>query len=74
MSGWKVKVVEAGKSPRFYAVAEADPRVALIRTSETLNAIPPRDRVETVEPLSTLVLEQLGVPAGKLKEMLDVSQ
>lgn len=70
MSGWLIKINEwTEPTPiRLFAVAESDPRLALIAVQKLTNAAPKR-RVETVRPLPSETLSEFGLKAGQVIDL-----
>jgi len=70
MNGWLVKIsgwAEPG-SVRLFAAAESDPRLALVAVQKVTEAAP-QLRVETVGPLSSRTIHQLGLEAGQTLDL-----
>ena len=66
MSGWLIKITGwEGEGPiRLFAVAEAEPQIALIAVQKVTDAAP-KLRVETVGPLSSQTIRKLRLKAGQ---------
>ena len=60
MSGWLIKITGwEGEGPiRLFAVAEAEPQIALIAVQKVTDAAP-KLRVETVGPLSSQTMPSI---------------
>jgi len=69
MSAWLVRIVDWGEPRvepvviRLFAAAESDPRDALIAVQNVTNAAP-KQRIETVGPLSAQTVRKLGLKPG----------
>jgi hypothetical protein len=70
MSGWLIKITGwEGEGPiRLFAAAEPDPRFALIAVQKVSDAAP-KLRVETVGPLSSQTIRQLGLESGQALDL-----
>jgi len=69
--GWLVKIrswAEKPESVQLFAVAETDPHRALIAVQNITNAAP-KLRVETMGPLSSRTIRQLGLEAGQALDL-----
>ena len=70
MSGWLIKIGGwAEPAPiRLFAAAETDPKLALVAVQKITDAAP-QMRVETVGPLSSRTIRQLGIEAGQALDL-----
>jgi hypothetical protein len=70
MSGWLIKITGwEGEGPiRLFAVAEPDPRLALIAVQKVTDAAP-KLRVDTVGKLSAQTIGKLGLEAGQTLDL-----
>ena len=70
MNGWLIKIsVSEGQGPiRFFAVAETDPKLALVAVQKLTNAAP-KLRVETLGQLSSQTIHKLGLEAGQALDL-----
>ena len=68
--GWLIKISgwEEPGPIRLFAAAEPDPRLALVAVQKVTDAAP-RLRVETVGPLSSQTIRQLGLEAGQALDL-----
>jgi hypothetical protein len=70
MGGWLIKVWGwEGEGPiRLFAVAEAEPRLALVAVQKMTDAAP-KLRVDTVGQLSSEIVRKLGLAPGQAIEL-----
>ena len=70
MSGWLIKISgwELPEPIRLFAAAETDQRAALVAVQNVTDAAP-KQRVETVGPLSAQTLQKLGLERGHVLEL-----
>jgi hypothetical protein len=70
MNGWLIKISGwSDPTPvRLFAAAETDQRAALVAVQNVTNAAP-KERVETVGPLSHETLRKLGLEGGQVLEL-----
>jgi hypothetical protein len=70
MSGWLIKIIgwEKPEPVRLFAVAESDPRDALVAVQKVTDAAP-RLRVETVGQLSPQTIRLLGLEPGQVLDL-----
>jgi hypothetical protein len=69
--GWLVKIrgwAESEEAVWLFAVAETDPRRALMAVQKITNAAP-NLRVETMGPVSSRTIRQLGLEAGQALDL-----
>jgi hypothetical protein len=70
MSGWLIKI-SGWKEPtpiRLFAAAESDQQAALVAVQKVTNAAP-KERVETVGPLSCETVRKLGLKQGQALDL-----
>ncbi len=65
MSAWLIRIVDWGEPLviRLFAAAERDPHAALVAVQNLTNAAP-KQRIETVGPLSAQTIRKLGLEPG----------
>ena len=70
MSGWLIRISGwGGAEPlRLFAAAEIDPRGALVAVQNATDAAP-KQRVETVAPLSPQTIRKLGLEPGQVLDL-----
>ena len=70
MSGWLIKISgwEGPEPIRLFAAAEIDPRAALVAVQNATDAAP-KQRVETVAPLSPQTIRKLGLEPGQVLDL-----
>lgn len=70
MSGWLIRISgwETPEPVRLFAVAESDPRAALVAVQRVTEAAP-RLRVDTVGQLSAQTLRTLGLEPGQVRDL-----
>lgn len=70
MSGWLIRITgwETLDSVRLFAVAESDPRAALVAVQKVTDAAP-KLRVETVGQLSPQTVRRLGLEPGQALDL-----
>ena len=77
MSGWLIRIAEWDRPGlvrdkpeplRLFAVAESDPRAALVAVQNATDAAP-KQRVETVGQLSAQTLRTLGLESGQVLDL-----
>jgi hypothetical protein len=70
MGGWLIRIAgwAAPEPVRLYAVAEGDPRAALVAVQKLTNAAP-KLRVETVGQLSQQTIRRLCLEPGQVLDL-----
>jgi hypothetical protein len=70
MNGWLIKISGWNEPTpiRLFAAAESDQRVALVAVQNVTNAAP-KERVETVGPLSPETVRKLALERGQVLEL-----
>jgi hypothetical protein len=74
MSAWLIRIVDWGESRaeptviRLFAAAESDSRAALVAVQKLTNAAP-KQRIETVGPLSEQTVRKLGLEPGRALDL-----
>jgi hypothetical protein len=70
MSGWLIRITgwESQERVRLFAVAESDPRMALVAVQKVTDAAP-KLRVETVGQLSAKTISLLGLQPGQALDL-----
>jgi hypothetical protein len=70
MDGWLIRISGWQKPEpiRLFAAAESDQRAALVAVQNVTNAAP-RERVETVGPISHVTLQKLGLERGQVLDL-----
>lgn len=71
MDGWLIRITgwEKQDQIRLFAVAESDPRAALVAVQKATGAVPQQLRIESVGQLSSQTLHALGLETGQVRDL-----